>query len=218
MQSLPFDRIGYIFDLDGTLLDSLWVWDEVDEIFLTRRGLTVTPDYKQAVAHMGAANTARYTIERFGLHETPEQIMEEWHTLAFEAYRDRVLLKPFVYELLEQLEKQQIQVAAATSSDRTLIEPCLKRLHIFDQFEHIMTVGEVGHDKSSPVIYQMAAARMGLSPAQCIVFEDILRAVQTAKSAGFFTVAVAEPRSSDDWPLLCQTADCCIQTFADLLI
>ena len=80
---------GFIFDLDGTLLDSLWVWSEVDEVFLSRRGLPILPDYAQSIAHLGFADAARYTIDRFGLNETPEQLMQEWYDLARAAYRDR---------------------------------------------------------------------------------------------------------------------------------
>lgn len=214
---MPFDFPGCIFDLDGTLLDSLWVWDEVDTVFLTRRGLPVTPDYGQAIAHLGFADAARYTIGRFGLSETPEQLMDEWYSLARAAYRDRVPLKPHAEEFLRKLCAQGVHISAATSSEPELILPCLDRLGITGLFDNITTIHEVNGDKSSPDIYLLAAERMDIAPTQCAVFEDILRGIQSAKSAGFYTVAVEEPASAHDQTEIEHTADRYIRSFAELL-
>lgn len=214
---MPFDFPGCIFDLDGTLLDSLWVWDEVDTVFLTRRGLPVTPDYGQAIAHLGFADAARYTIDRFGLDETPEQLMQEWYDLARAAYRDRVPLKPHAEEFLRKLCAQGVHISAATSSEPELVLPCLDRLGITGLFDNITTIHEVNGDKSSPDIYLLAAERMQVAPNQCAVFEDILRGVQSAKSAGFYTVAVQEAASALDQDAIRQTADRYILSFSELL-
>lgn len=211
------DLTGFIFDLDGTLLDSLWVWSEVDEVFLTRRGLPVTPDYAQAIAHLGFADAARYTIERFGLDETPDQLMQEWYDLARAAYRDRVPLKPYAGEFLHRLCTQGVHISAATSSEPELVLPCLDRLGVTGLFDNITTIHEVNGDKSSPDIYLLAAERMGVAPAQCVVFEDILRGIQSAKSAGFYTVAVEENASALDQTEIENTADRYIHSFAELL-
>lgn len=214
---MPFDFPGCIFDLDGTLLDSLWVWDEVDTVFLTRRGLPVTPDYGQAIAHLGFADAARYTIDRFGLDETPEQLMQEWYDLARAAYRDRVPLKPHAEEFLRKLCAQGVHISAATSSEPELVLPCLDRLGITGLFDNITTIHEVNGDKSSPDIYLLAAERMQVAPNQCAVFEDILRGIQSAKSAGFYTVAVQEAASALDQDAIRQTADRYILSFSELL-
>lgn len=214
---MPFDLSGYIFDLDGTLLDSLWVWDEVDTVFLTRRGLPVTRDYAQAIAHLGFSDAARYTIDRFGLSETPEQLMDEWYRLAHAAYQDRVQLKPYADAFLQKLYAQGVHISAATSSEPDLILPCLERLGIRKLFENITTIHEAGGDKSSPDIYLLAATRMGVAPSHCAVFEDILRGIQSAKSAGFYTVAVQEAASALDQDAIQQTADCYIRSFSELL-
>lgn len=211
------DLTGFIFDLDGTLLDSLWVWSEVDEVFLTRRGLPVTPDYAQAIAHLGFADAARYTINRFGLDESPDRIMEEWYDLARAAYRDRVPLKPYANEFLHKLCAQGVHISAATSSEPELVLPCLDRLGITGLFDNITTIHEVNGDKSSPDIYLLAAKRMGVAPTQCAVFEDILRGIQSAKSAGFYTVAVEEPASALDQMEIEKTADRYIHSFSELL-
>lgn len=211
------DLTGFIFDLDGTLLDSLWVWSEVDEVFLSRRGLPILPDYAQSIAHLGFADAARYTIDRFGLDETPEQLMQEWYDLARAAYRDRVPLKPHAEEFLHKLCAQGVHISAATSSEPELVLPCLDRLGITGLFDNITTIHEVNGDKSSPDIYLLAAERMDIAPTQCAVFEDILRGIQSAKSAGFYTVAVEEPASALDQIEIEHTADRYIHSFAELL-
>lgn len=211
------DLDGFIFDLDGTLLDSLWVWDEVDQTFLARRGFSVTPDYAQAIAHMGFFDAARYTIDRFKLNETPEQLTTEWHALARTAYRDRVELKPYAETFLRQLYAQGKHLAAATSSELDLIMPCLERLGIVNLFENITTISEVKHDKSEPDIYLLAAERLGLSPSQCAVFEDILCGIQSAKKGGFFTVAVEEAASISDQEEIVKTTACYIHSYSELL-
>lgn len=211
------DLTGFIFDLDGTLLDSLWVWIEVDEVFLSRRGLPILPDYAQSIAHLGFADAARYTIDRFGLAETPEQLMQEWYELARAAYRDRVPLKPHAEEFLCKLCAQGVHISAATSSEPELVLPCLDRLGITGLFDNITTIHEVNGDKSSPDIYLLAAERMQTAPNQCAVFEDILRGIQSAKSAGFYTVAVEDPASALDQTEIEHTADRYIRSFAELL-
>ena len=211
------DLDGFIFDLDGTLLDSLWVWHEVDCTFLMRRGLPVTPDYAQAIAHVGFFDAARYTINRFHLNETPEQLTTEWYALARTAYRDRVELKPYAETFLRQLYAQGKHLAAATSSELDLIMPCLERLGIVNLFENITTISEVKHDKSEPDIYLLAAERLGLSPSQCAVFEDILCGIQSAKKAGFLTVAVEEAASASEQQQIFQTCDYYIRSYTELL-
>lgn len=216
MQNL-FDFSGFIFDLDGTLLDSLWVWRQVDIISLKRRGFDVPEDYAQAIAHLSFAEAAQYTINRFHLAESPQVLMEEWYAMAVTEYRDHVMLKPHVRTFLEKVHSQKIPMAAATASDYTLITPTLKRLGVFDMFQSVTTIQEVTRDKSFPDIYLLAAERLGVAPEQCVVYEDILLGIQSAKSAGFYTVGVEEPFSLPNREKIKQTADRYIESFADLL-
>ncbi len=211
------DFSGFIFDLDGTLLDSLWVWREVDIISLKRRGHDVPEDYAQAIAHLSFADAAKYTIERFQLSETPEALMDEWYTMAKAEYRDNVMLKPYVREFLEKVHAQGIPMAAATASEHTLITPTLKRLGVFDLFQNVTTIQEVTRDKSFPDIYLLAAERLGVAPENCVVSEDILAGIQSAKSAGFYTIGVEEPFSLPNREKIKQTADRYIESFAELL-
>ena len=96
------DCRGLIFDLDGTLLDSMSVWDRVDEAFLRRRGIPIPEDYARSIAHLAFPAAAQYTIERFGLSESIAAITAEWHALALDAYRRDVRLKPGAREYLSR--------------------------------------------------------------------------------------------------------------------
>lgn len=177
----------------------------------------VPEDYAQAIAHLSFAEAAQYTINRFHLAESPQVLMEEWYAMAVTEYRDHVMLKPHVRTFLEKVHSQKIPMAAATASDYTLITPTLKRLGVFDMFQSVTTIQEVTRDKSFPDIYLLAAERLGVAPEQCVVYEDILLGIQSAKSAGFYTVGVEEPFSLPNREKIKQTADRYIESFADLL-
>lgn len=211
------DFHGLIFDLDGTLLDSMSVWDRVDAAFLRRRGIPVPHDYARSIAHLSFPTAAQYTIDRFGLSESVAAITAEWHALAVDAYRGDVPLKPGARTFLSLARAQGKRIAAATSSDTALIGPCLERLGIRDWFETIVTVQEVARGKGFPDIYELAAARLGLSAADCAVFEDILRGVEGAKKGGFYTVGVYDPASDADRAAIAQAADLYIRTWNELI-
>ena len=103
---------GAIFDLDGTLLDSMWVWDDIDVAFLKKRGLEVPPDYQEAITPLGFLEAARYTIRRFGFPETPEELIQEWHQMAVDAYTYEVELKDGAAEYPRYLKEKGIRLVA----------------------------------------------------------------------------------------------------------
>ena len=185
---------GVIFDLDGTLLDSTWVWSQIDTDFLKKRGFEVPKDYSTAIMAMGFEEVAKYTIKRFLLQETKEDVMAEWDAMARDAYAHDVKLKKGVKELLLWLKKQDIKMAVATSNSASLFEPCLKNLGIYDWFHSFTETGDVKRGKEFPDVYLKAAEKMRVNPGNCFVFEDILPAVLGAKKGGFQTVLVREPR------------------------
>ena len=107
---------GAIFDLDGTLLDSTWVWHQIDIDFLGSRGFDVPPDYVEIITPMTFQEVADYTIERFQLPEKAEEIMAEWNAMAKEAYAKKIQIKPGTIELLSELKKRGIKMGVATSN------------------------------------------------------------------------------------------------------
>lgn len=205
-----------IFDLDGTLLDSMGVWDQVDIDFLSRRGIEVPDDYMTKVAAMQFRQIAEYTIARFGLQDTPEELMQEWDDMARVMYSTVVEAKPFACEYLRQLRDSGARLAVATSLPPALREPAMRHVGIFDYFNEIVSVdgaGDVGKDR--PDVYLLAASRLGIMPKDCTVFEDLLVGMRSAKSVGMKVWAMHDDSSDLDWSEICELADGVMFDFHD---
>ncbi len=201
---------GAIFDLDGTLFDSLWVWEEIDKRFLSKRGFEVPPDYSETISAMGFRRTAEYTIERFGLSETPDFLMDEWMDMSRDIYAHEVRLKPFAKDYLYKLHSKGVKLGIATSSTADLYMPALKNNGIDKLFSIIMDTSEC-RSKDFPDIYLAVAEKMRLSPSECVVFEDLPVALKSAAKEGFKTVAVMDKH------YVSSAGDKCIKGFDELL-
>ena len=196
-----------IFDLDGTLLDSMGVWDQVDIDFLAKRGIEVPADYMGKVAAMQFRQIAEYTIARFGLPDTPEALMQEWDDMARVAYSTVVEAKPHAVEYLSYLKRSGAKLAVATSLPPALREPAMKHVGIFDYFDQIVSVDDANNvGKDRPDVFLLAAGRLGVVPEQCTVFEDLLVAMRSAKSVGMRVWAIHDDSSDGDWPDICGLA------------
>ena len=211
--TLPKHIQGVIFDLDGTLLDSLHVWQDVDARFFAKRNLPLPGDYGQAIKAMELFETAIYTKNRFHLPEPPEEIVAEWHEMVREEYALRVEMKPYAKEYLQKLADEGIKLGIATSSARELFLPCLKRHGVDHLFSAITETREAARGKNFPDPYLLAAERLQIPPENCAVFEDILEGVRSAKTGGFYAVAVADPFSHADEILLKSEANLFITSF-----
>ena len=206
---------GYIFDLDGTLFDSMNIWDGIGPGWLRARGIPVPDDYGAAIFNMSFAQSAAYTVERFALPERPGSLLQAWNDMAARAYSQTVPMKPHAREYLQALYESGAKLAVATSLPAALYLPALERLGIRDLFSVICGAEQVPLPKSEPDAFLFCASQLGLHPRECTVFEDLLVAIQSAKSVGMRTVAVYDAASSRDWPQLQQTADVAILTFED---
>lgn len=209
---------GIILDLDGTILDSSWVWDKVDIKFLGDRGFDVPADYVESISPMGAQKAAIYTIERFGLHnEKPKDLVREWFAMAKKEYRDKVVCKPYAKSFIKKMHEKGLKLAVATSSDRELFMPTLERENILQYFHSIVTVDEVERGKGFPDIYVEAARRITVPAKQCVVFEDIITAIKGAKSGGFKVVAVEDEKSLCNAEKIKEISDLYISSYKQLL-
>ena len=206
-----------VFDLDGTLLDSSWVWEKVDEKFLGDRGFQVPDDYVDEISPLGAERAAVYTIERFGLNEDKDDIVREWIKMAKKEYATEVVCKPYAKEFLEELHKLNIKMAVATSSDRELFMKTLEREGILKYFQKIVTVDEVERGKGYPDIYEEAARRIKVNPHKCLVFEDILAGVTGASLGEFNVVAVFDEKSKHNWEKIKSISKYSINDYKELL-
>lgn len=208
---------GAILIWIGTLLDSMGVWRQIDIDFLGRRGFEVPEDYLKAITAKNFKDAADYTITRFGLKERAEDIMDEWFAMAIDAYTYHVELKPYVGEYLKQLRSRGVKIAAATSSDVRLFEPCLKHHGIYDWFDAFSVTTEVKRAKGFPDVYQNAAKKLGLPDEDCVVYEDILKGVEGAKMGGFYTVGVEDVHSFYEKEEIRREADRYIVSFEELV-
>lgn len=208
---------GAVFDLDGTLLDSSWVWEKVDEKFLGDRGFQVPDDYVDEISPLGAERATVYTIERFGLNEDKDDIVREWIEMAKKEYATEVVCKPYAKEFLEELQKLNIKMAVATSSDRELFMKTLEREGILKYFQKIVTVDEVERGKGYPDIYEEAARRIKVNPHKCLVFEDILAGVTGASLGEFNVVAVFDEKSKHNWEKIKSISKYSINDYKELL-
>lgn len=207
-----------VFDLDGTLLDSMYFWNHIDEMFLKEVGIDEVPeDYLLAIAHLGAEETAKYTKERFGLDMTPDEMMKIWFDEALDFYRNRVTLKPGAYDYLQKLRSSGVKLAVATASEEALYLPAIRRTGIEDFFGAFATVDECVRKKGFPDVYRLACRRLSVPESAAVVFEDIYIAVKGAKAGGFRTVGVYDETSARDAESIKATADLFIRDFRELL-
>lgn len=188
---------GYIFDLDGTVLDSMGVWHDVDVEFLGKRGLPFSDEYGKAISHMKLELAAEYTVKLYGLEESPSDIIKEWLDMAEYAFKNKVGLKKYAKEFLALLTELKIPKAVATTSRRSLYRPALERNGILGYFDAFSDAEAVSRGKDSPEIFLRAAEALGLKPEDCIVFDDTGEAVRTAKKAGFSVAAVTDKEDTE---------------------
>lgn len=207
---------GVIFDLDGTLLDSLDVWTRVDEVFFNKRGLTLTKDYQDAIGHNGLDNAAEYTIKRYNLKESKESIIKEWKDGVLKAYKEEVFLKPNAKEFLLKLKNENIPFCVATANDEDCYKSALINNGVYELFDFILDVNQFKKGKDNPDIYLEAARRLNINIEDCAVVEDIIMAVRTANKVGFFTIGVYD-KSSSETKELKEECDKFIMDFKELL-
>ena len=208
---------GAIFDIDGTLLDSMGVWYQVDVDFFKAYGREMPADYGTKVAQMGSWRTAEYTIELLGLSETPEQLIDIWNNMVREAYMTSIPLKPHAKEYLVWLKSKDVKLSIATALFPDLYVPVLKKHGIYDLFDAFISNGEMKLEKSSPKVYMAAAEQMEVEPGDCVVFEDIITGIQGAKAAGMYAVAMHDERGRCDKAELEKLADKYIYDFAEMM-
>ncbi len=208
---------GAIFDMDGTIIDSMWVWSRIDRDYLKKRGTEVPEDLYDNIGHLSFNETAEYFKDRFNISDSVENIQEEWNRMAFDEYSKNVKLKPGVKKFLNILKAKNIKISVASSNSLTLIEAALKSNDVYNLFDSITTTDEVKRNKNFPDVYLLAAKKLGLAPYECVVFEDILPAIIGAKASGAKVIGVHDFYSKNQMKDIIEKADSYIFEYNELL-
>lgn len=173
-----------IFDLDGTLIDSMWVWEEIDRVYLKRFGITPPDDMDKLLEGKSFTETAIYFKKRFNIPETVEEIKANWNSIAKDFYVNKVQLKSYAREFMELLSRKNIKMGIATSNSVELLTAVLEARQIKQYFHRVRTCCEVKRGKPYPDIYLKVAEELEVDPGVCLVFEDIPNGARAGKSAG----------------------------------
>ena len=189
---------GAIFDFDGTLLDSMGVWDTLGSDFLRLRGIAAKPGLDRALAPLTLSQAAEYLKENYPLAEPPEALVRQINELLAGYYRDTLKAKEGVPALLKRMEAHGVRMYLATATDRPLVEAALKRLKLNRYFSGLVTCAEAGAGKDRPDIYRTALSRLKTKRSRTVVFEDALHAVRSARTAGFRVAAVYDESAAPD--------------------
>lgn len=189
---------GAIFDVDGTLLDSMPIWEDAGARFLAGLGIRAQENLGDIMFRMSLDEGAAYLKNAYGLDMSEEEVKAGVLGVIRDFYVSQVQPKAGVREFLKELSSRNIPMYIATSSNREHIRAAFERLGLYEYFDGMITCEEAGAGKSKPTIFLLAAQRMGLAPQDIFVFEDVIHAVRSAGSAGFVTVGVYDKASEPD--------------------
>lgn len=207
-----------IFDVDGTLVDSMWIWKEVDIEFLGKRGIPLPEKLQTDIEGMSYTETAIYFKARFNLTESVEEIKEEWRVMAEDYYRWHIKMKAGAKEFIKKLHENGFKLGIATSNSRELVDHMLENHGIRQYFSNIRTSCEVERGKPHPDVYLKVSEDMRIEPGCCLVFEDTVSGVMAAKSAGMRVCTVADEVSKDSKDKLMEMTEGYIHSFDEVMI
>ena len=199
------DKNFAIFDMDGTLIDSMVFWKNLATEYLSSKGVRQIPeDIPERIKPMTMSESAALFQQEFGLSGDPEA---EMNAMMDAHYRNDIPLKPGVREYLQMLRSRGVRMCVASATAEHLMEACLKRLGVRDCFSFLLSCETVGAGKRSPLVYQESAKRLHAAPEDVAVYEDALYALQTAKAAGYYVVGVYDDSAAKNWQTIEGIAD-----------
>ncbi len=210
------DTDAVIFDLDGTLADSMWVWSEIDQDFFREHGIDFPEYLNREIEGLGFTETAQFFVDHFPLHETVDEIKQMWNEMAIEKYRTKVPLKPGALDFLNELRRRKIKTGIATSNSQLLVDTFLESRGIAARIDAVTTVCDVSRGKPAPDVYLVTANKLDVAPSRCLVFEDISMGIRAGKNAGMRVCAVEDAYSAGQQEEKRLLADYYIEDFREL--
>lgn len=215
------DIRAVIFDLDGTLMDSMWMWTDIDVEYLGRYGyaypLEQLQEIQKTIEGMSFTETAQFFKERFSIPKSVPEIMDDWKHMAYEKYSTQVPLKPGALRFLREMRKKGIPMGIASSSSRDLIDASLNGNGVEDYFSCITTSCEVARGKPAPDVYLETARKLGVKPKDCLVFEDVPMGIHAGQNAGMRVCAVEDSFSGGQREVIRRLADYYISSYDQVL-
>ncbi len=206
-----------LFDMDGTLLDSMYVWETVDAHFFGLFGMEVPPNLQQEIGGMSFTETAEYIKNQYQISLTGEEIRDIWNRLASEEYAQHVCFKPGALSFLQYCKENGFKTAICTSNSRELLNAADSHLELSRYIDVFVTACEVKRGKPFPDVYLAAARKLAVLPGECLCFEDILPGVQAGLNAGMEVCAVEDSHAVEDRQRIMETAQLYIADYHALL-
>lgn len=186
---------GIIFDLDGTMVDSMWMWRGIDNEFMAAHGLDMTDELERAIEGMSFRETAEYFVRTYPLQETVEELMDIWVRMAIDKYQHEVPMKPGLLPFLQAMKKREIRMGIATSNARLLLDAVADAHGFYDYIDAVVTANEVKCGKPAPDVFLAVAQKLGAEPSECLVFEDIPQGIRGGLAAGMKVCAISDAYS-----------------------
>lgn len=211
------DIDAVIFDMDGTIIDSMWMWKNIDIEYLKKHGIEMPHDLQKSIEGLSFTETAVYFKERFNLSDTIEKIKDDWNKMAWSKYETEVPLKEGVLELLTYLKQNKYKLGIATSNYRKLTDLVLDKLLIRDFFDSVRTSDEVPSGKPSPDIYLLVAKDLDVEPSRSLAFEDVVHGIMAGLSANMKVCGVYDDHSKNDDRQKRELADYYIHSMSEVL-
>lgn len=210
------NKKAVIFDLDGTLVDSMWMWKAIDIEYLGKFGIGLPTTLQKDIEGMSFSETAVYFKETFRLPDSLEEIKADWNRMAYEKYTREVSLKNGAKEFLDYCKSRKMKLGIATSNSRELVDATLEALEIKDYFDCVMTACEVEKGKPAPDIYLAVAKKVSVAAHECLVFEDVEMGILAGKNAGMEVCAVEDEFSMNQTELKKKIANYYIKDYFEL--
>ena len=211
------DIKAVIFDLDGSLVDSMWMWKQIDIEYLGKYNIALPSDLQRQIEGMSFSETAVYFKERFQIPESVDEMKQTWNEMAWDKYTQHVPLKKGVREFLDYCKQNGILLGIATSNSKELVFATVRALEVESYFSCIMTACEVAKGKPAPDIYLAVAEKLQVKPQHCLVFEDVVMGIKAGKSAGMKVCAVEDASSMPQREEKKRLADYYIEDFTQIL-
>ncbi len=196
----------HIFDMDGTILDSMPMWSTIASDYLDSYDIPHDDDVNKLIEAYTLENAAKYFIE-LGLDKTVDEIIKDIYDFSFNKYKNEILAKPDMAELLKKLHETGETIILLSASPVQCAVAAFKRLNILEYFDKLFSCQDFETDKTVPETFINVAASLGFKPEDVIVYEDALYSIRSAKAAGCKTVAIYDDFARNEWDEILRTAD-----------